>query len=101
VVRYKYLFFHAGVTAKKKKDVFIMSEFSGSLGKKAIWHIAKIPIIVLVLFLLVMAGPLPYAQGGTIGCTCPDCAFYDWYVGIGVFERLWYNLKVIMQSYLS
>jgi len=78
-----------------------MSELGESLGKRVIWHIAKIPIIAIFLFVLISYGPLPYAQGGPIGCTCQECEFVDWYNSIGGFERLLYNLREIMQSFFS
>jgi len=65
-----------------------MTELNESLGRKVIWHILKIPIVAIVLFLIIAYGPLPLMRGGTIDCTCQDCEFINWYDSIGGFERL-------------
>lgn len=73
-------------------------EFNERLGRQVIWHVAKIPIAAAIIFLLIASGPLPFMRGGPIGCTCQECGFLNWYESIGVIERLWYNLGVIIPS---
>ena len=78
-----------------------MLEPNESLHRRVIWHIAKIPIVAIVIFLLIASGPLPFFRGGPIGCTCQECEFLNWYDSLGGGERLWYNLGVIIPLLLS
>ena len=77
-----------------------MQDQNDRIGRKVIWHLAKMPIVALVLLVLIASGPLPVLSGG-IDCDCQYCEYVDWYDSLGGFERLWYNLKVIVQSFFS
>ena len=81
------------------KEQIILPEFNESLSRKMIWHIAKIPIVAVVLLLIIAAGPWFSGVADVYGCTCPACEFANWYNNIGGIERLWFNLRAIIQSF--
>ena len=74
-----------------------MAERNEGLGRKVIWHMVNIPIASLILILMIASAPW-FSRSVGIDCNCQYCEFQMWYGSIGWFERLWYNLRAIIQS---